>query len=643
MIAYKHSFSALLLLLSAASVKAQSTDKELDPVTITSNFSSSTLSRTGRNIQVIRGEQLLRLPVSSVDELLRYVPGVEVQARGPMGAQSDIVMRGGTYQQVLVIMDGIRLNDPFTGHFSAYFPVTPAEIERIEVLKGASAALYGSEAVGGVVHIITRTFAARSGIKSRALQAQVSGGSYRLLNGQAGGHYFDGQSGFSGGIISNDADGPAQRGTTGYFNVHTASFGMHHFINPSLRVAFRSSYDERNFAAQNFYSTLLSDTAAERVKTSWNQLSLNWERSRDRLVLDAGLRSAIDHYSFNSTIAANENQSGLWQVNARDEHRFSEALLLTGGIQFSSRSIESNDRGNRKEHQLAAIATANYIPVAGLTLVPALRIDWNQRRGLELVPQLTLSYRTGDWQFRSSIGKTIRDADFTERYNNYLKPLVASGSRIGNPDLEAERATAFEAGADRFLGKHLRLSGSFFKRWHRGLIDYVPTAYAQMPRQENLQASGTYALALNVARVTITGAELDLHYQQPLGSEARQLQGSAGITWAEAQSPGNSSGFYLTSFAKYLLNANLAYSSPRLVVGFTGIYKERAAAPSAPAIHAELSKDYFVLNGKVNFFILPRRLGLFVQADNLFDRAYSDLLGAQMPGRWWQAGAQLKL
>ncbi|RYZ21204.1 MAG: TonB-dependent receptor, partial [Chitinophagaceae bacterium] len=194
----KTGLTFLLLVMTAAAGKAQDSDKELDPVTVTSGYNPVKASRTGRNIQVLRGEQLQRLPVSSVDELLRYVPGVEVQARGPMGTQSDIVMRGGTFQQVLVIMDGIRLNDPFSGHFSTYFPVTPAEIDRIEVLKGAAAALYGSEAVGGVIHIITKTFAARHGVANSAFQAQVGGGTYRTLNGQAGGNYFDGRTGFSG-------------------------------------------------------------------------------------------------------------------------------------------------------------------------------------------------------------------------------------------------------------------------------------------------------------------------------------------------------------------------------------------------------------------------------------------------------------
>ena len=140
-------YSALLFCIPAFT---QEQEVELDPVTITSSLSAVTSSKTGRNIIVIKGEDFLKLPVHSIDDLLRYVPGVEIQARGPMGAQSDIVLRGGTFQQVLVIVDGIRINDPLTGHFNSYIPIAPSEIERIEILKGASSAIYGSDAVSEV-------------------------------------------------------------------------------------------------------------------------------------------------------------------------------------------------------------------------------------------------------------------------------------------------------------------------------------------------------------------------------------------------------------------------------------------------------------------------------------------------------------
>ncbi len=180
--------------------KNTSVNSDLDPVTITASLTPERVSRTGRNVYIIKGEKFYNLPVHSVDELLRYIPGVEVQARGPMGSQSDIVLRGGTFQQVLVILDGVRLNDANTGHFTSYIPIAPAEIERIEVLKGASSAIYGSEAVGGVIHIVTKAFSAKQGAASSSAMAQLSAGEYGLFNASAGGFVNNGKTavGFGG-------------------------------------------------------------------------------------------------------------------------------------------------------------------------------------------------------------------------------------------------------------------------------------------------------------------------------------------------------------------------------------------------------------------------------------------------------------
>ena len=92
---------------------------------------------------------------------------------------------------------------------------------------------------------------------------------------------------------------------------------------------------------------------------------------------------------------------------------------------------------------------------------PAFRVEWNQIAGWELVPQFNASYRLDHMQLRGSVGRTIRDADFTERYNNYQK-LWVTGGRVGNPDLEAEKSISYEAGADYFAGKSVKISGTFF-------------------------------------------------------------------------------------------------------------------------------------------------------------------------------------
>lgn len=622
---------------------AQEGTVELNPVTVTSALHPTSVSKTGRNIIVIKGEQFNQLPVHSVDELLRYVPGIEIQSRGPMGTQSDIVMRGGTFQQVLVIIDGLRLNDPLSGHFSTYFPIAPAEIDHIEILKGASSAIYGSEAVGGVVHIITKSFAAKQNVQQKAANASLAVGQYSLVNAQGGGFYNNGKTAVGGGLLTNNTNGQPQRGTDGFFNLTTASVSVSRYINSKLHFALRSAYDYRNFSAQNFYTSFVSDTAKERVQSNWNAASISYQKTKDRFSLDAGFKTTDDQYGFNPKSIPNRNKSRLFQTLLRNDHQFSSHLFLNTGLQFINRSIHSNDRGDHNENGAAGFAVLNYHAASGFSVSPSLRLDWNERRSFEWVPQLSLGYALPQWQFRGSLGKTIRDADFTERYNNYKKPLVTSG-RIGNPDLHAETSFNYEMGADFFAAKNFKISGTFFQRYHHGLIDYVPTPYDSIPHNSNLIPTGRYAFAKNIAQANITGAELDIQYTQSFANSNNSLWGSIGATWAKAKSTDGASAnaLYLSSFANLLTNFNLAFSTPRFTLSVNGLYKERKKQ-MASAIKAELSGDYFVMNTKAQWSIFKKRIALFTQVDNVLNTHYSDLLGAQMPGRWWIGGASFKL
>ena len=93
------------------------------------------VNETGRSINILTKEQIQLLPATTFYELLQTICGVEIQSRGGFGVQGDIVMRGSTFSQVLVLIDGMKINDPLTGHFNCYIPVSNMEIERIEILK----------------------------------------------------------------------------------------------------------------------------------------------------------------------------------------------------------------------------------------------------------------------------------------------------------------------------------------------------------------------------------------------------------------------------------------------------------------------------------------------------------------------------
>ncbi|OYU56314.1 MAG: TonB-dependent receptor [Chitinophagaceae bacterium BSSC1] len=630
----------MLALIVCSLAKAQNIDSLLNPVTVTASLQELPASKTGRNITSISGAYFSQLPIHSIDDLLKYLPGVEVQQRGPAGSQADIVIRGGTYQQVLVLLDGLRLNDPNTGHFSAYIPISPSEIDRVEILKGAASGIYGSEAVGGVIQVITKTFTAKKNTSQQKVQAQANAGQYGMLGVNAGVFYQKQHTAIAAGILLNQADGQQQRGTTGFYKNQTASFSISHYLNQYWRLAFRTTYDKRYFSAQNFYTSFKSDTAKETVSGYWNQLSLTYQKNKDQLQLDAGYKQAKDVYAFNSAAAANENLSKLLQFAGRYQHSFSNSAQLITGLQVQQKLIESNDRGKHQLTQTGLFLLWNQQVSEQFLVAGSIRLDHTQNIGAELVPQINFSYKTGMVQWRGSIGKTIRQADFTERYNNYNKTLVSSGS-IGNPDLKAETSWSYELGMDLLANAHWRLSNTLFQRNQSAVIDWTPTPYDQMPRKTNLVSTGTYALASNVAKVNVLGWETDLRYLNQW-TNGKKMMATAGLVWLDSKTFDAAPSFYLSSHAKLLINGSLLYGTKHWQLSGNTIYKIRSAASSS-AIGAELSENYFLLNAKFQVFVLQQKLGCYLQADNLLNTNYSDLLGSVMPGRWVSAGIQFNL
>lgn len=364
-----------------------------------------------------------------------------------------------------------------------------------------------------------------------------------------------------------------------------------------------------------------------------------YQKDSKTFSISAGYKTGDDRYQYNSISRANQNKSNLWQALAIYQQSW-KSTTLTTGLQGQNRKLTSNDRGNHQVAQGALFLLLDQAIGSNFRINPAARLDWNEGSGFELVPQVNVSYAINEFQLRASGGKTIREADFTERYNNYNNPLV-TGGRIGNPDLAAERSFSYEAGADYFFNNTLKLSGTYFQRYHEDLIDYVVTPYAQMPRRQNLSPTGSFALAKNIASVKTSGVEVDVQLIKKLSTKSN-LQFAAGLLWLTSESDASTPSFYVSSHAKFLGNFNVVYQNSRFRLSTSGLYKVRQPQGAA-AIHASITKDYFVLNAKGEAFVWGQKLSLVAQADNLLDRAYSDLLGAPMPGRWLMGGITVKL
>lgn len=631
-------FLAMLFLL--AFNRAYTQEIELDPVTVSASLSQTRLSETGRHITILNGEQFTNLPVHSIDELLRYAPGIEIQARGPMGAQSDIVLRGGTFQQVLVILDGLRINDPNTGHFNGYIPISPNEIKRIEILKGASSAIYGPDAVGGVIHVITKSFAAAADDEKMDISGGFNLGQYGLLSGDAGLFIRKKKWAIGGGIVTHNAKGIQQRGTKGYFYNTTSSLSANYHFNEKWNMAYRLAIDNRDFAAQNFYTTYVFDTASEKVTSLWNQIRIARETKKQSFILDAGFKQVNDRYRFAPAASANTNRSGLFQVLGQYHRKISAQSRLVTGLNYQRKEIVSNDRGNHHLFMVSPFLSLTQKLSKTTSVRPSLQLVMHEKLDPEWVPQIDLVQKAGRISFRAGAGKTIRDADFTERYNNFNKPIVPSGS-IGNPALKAERSLSYEGGVDWFLKDFLKLSGTFFQRHQRRTIDYITTPYDDMPRKDNLLPGGVYALAKNIALVNTTGVEAEVQFFRELRTDEK-LNVSFGIVWLDTESSEETPSFYISSHAKLMTNFSVVYQFGPLTLSMNGIYKLRNPQAS-PDIYARITRDYFVLNARAGYSLPNQSFTVYAQADNVFDKKYSDLLGSVMPGRWISSGVRYRL
>jgi iron complex outermembrane receptor protein len=630
--------TGFLLLGLSICLNSYSQNKEisLDPVAVSATLSPAAVSKSGRNIVVITAAEIEKMPASSLDEVLRYLPGMEVQSRGPLGAQADFSLRGGTFQQVLVILDGVRINDPLTGHFSSYIPIAPAEIERIEILKGSSSAIYGADAVGGVINIISKSFHATKQEKTSEVSAELGRGEYNLYKNRAGLSWQNKGTIFSAGYLLNKTDGQMLRGSRSFLDMNTLSLSAKQFIGENTSIAYRYARDSRDFNAQNFYTQFLSDTASEKVSTEWHQASFNHQHGKHQIRLDGSWKSVSDRYQFNRTRPANTNYSGIAQAQLTHIVNMGEKTGISSGVQWISRNVESNNRGNHRIGYGGIFTVLNQRFGDNLVVSPAIRIDFNERSGTEILPQLNVSWRRESFQLRGSAGRSTREADFTERFNNYLAPV--SGTRIGNPDLRPESAWNAEAGGDFYLSENLRISGTLFGRFHKNLIDYQLTPYAEMPRKDNLKPEVSYLLARNLSRVQTLGIESDIWLRTEL-RPGHRLDGSIGLILMESNTDGNTPSLYVSNHARFLGNYNLMYTANQFSLSANGLYKIRSSSSQAGLL--TLSPDYFMMNLRAEYRLFENSLIVFFQADNVLNKRYTDILGPQMPGRWLSGGIRV--
>jgi len=613
---------------------------QLREVQIVSGRLGLSEARTGRHVTVIRAEAIQGMPVNSIDELLRYLPFMEIQSRGAFGVQSDILMRGGTFNQMLVLLDGMRVNDPLTGHFNSYIPVSVIEIDRIEVYRGPASTVYGADAVGGVVNIITKNFL--PGEAEDRLEGRVEAwyGQYDLVRTNTGFNLKKGRWKLGTGISYNASAGhPLDADSLrGDFRLGTVSLSLAVDLSENIQLAVRSAYDHRLFNAQYFYTNSPWDLSREQVNRWWNQFQLKWQLDRSNsLTFQAAYVSTTDSFLFNPAFPANLHETRYQQYQANHLYRAVSGLRIASGVQVDHRGIISTDRGDRTHLHTGIYTMLSYTLPVELSVSGGLRLDYDEVYGIELMPQVNLAYVTGDWIFRGSAGRTIRSPDFTERYiSTGLEGPLAPGRNLGNPLLLAERAWSMDAGFDHGIGRDIKLSLTGFYRFSRDLIDYIITPAEDIPGGDNLVPGEEYFFAQNIGLMNTWGLESWLSGQHTLQEEAAI---EWGLSYQGLLSRSDSSivSKYLSAHARNLIQGRIGFRTSVFSLQLHTLFKNRDAEV-AREINQALTPDYMVWNLKTDAYLFKRSLVLSLQVNNLFNLHYSDILGASMPGRWIMGG-----
>ena len=660
------SFSLFLLSTSFSSIAVAQIVVKLDSISVSASRITTDISESGKSVSVLTSEDIRKMPATSVDELLRNLPGINMNSRNGFGVQADVGIRGSTYSQVLFMLDNVPLNDPLTGHFNANIPISMSEIGQIELIRGPASTSFGADAVGGVVHIKTKMYLERevrtvsSGKNVSRAFADVSIGEHGLTMADASAELQSDSWRFSFSARDKRSDGesfanPAftegvseERNFNTFFEMTSFSAAISNRINQKLSWYLRAGSDYRDFNARYFYTRSIFDESTETIKNRWSLASVTFDHQNHRLELNTSFRRVNDIFDFNPDISpANEHTTDLFFVNLSHQYNFSEpksrfkTLKLLSGGQLSHKAINSTDRGDHSNSSggLYTIGTASW--QNGLSLTGSLRLQFHSVGSTNFLPQFSAAYNIRDWTLRTSIGRAVRNGDFTERFVSSEIPNLTPLRNIGNPDLKPEESVTFDFGFDWKPTPLLSISPTYFIRSSDNLIDYSLTPSSAIINADNLIVGEEYFYAQNIANSETQGIEI-MASSQLLSINSRSLRLNTGYTYIKTTSDAGTVSRYIANHPSHQVLAGLSYATSFFQLNTESSYRIRSA-DAAEIVNAFVPESYFVTNVKFSLLPFDNGFRMYTRIMNITDENYQEILGAPMPGRWFMAGIQLSL
>ncbi|MDJ0879076.1 MAG: TonB-dependent receptor [Halieaceae bacterium] len=611
-----------------------SQDDTLETVVVRAAREPIDAAASGSSVTVLEEDYLAQRQTAALAEILRAVPGAAISRAGPLGAQSQLRMRGAEANHTLVFIDGIRANDPAQNGEFNFAHLLNADIEAVEIIRGPQSALWGSDALAGVINVRTRR-----GGDGLGGNLYAEGGENSWQNLGANARYGNERLRAAFGIASVETDGDniSRSGgeDDGYENTTAnGTFDWSATENLSLEGSLRYVDASNDYDEVDFSTGLPADSNSEtdteqlygRLGATLSTLDGRWRHSASIALTDT---DNDNRGEFSRT----ETQGEVVVYTLQTSFDLADGHTLTGAYErweedFKQRGV-ATDFGdpNRDED----IDTDSFIVeyrgqlTDTLSVLASARHDDNSDFDDKTTGRVSAAWQVADaTTLRGALGTGIKNPTFTERFGFFT-------NFVGNPDLEPEESTGWEFGVDqRLLDDRLQLSATWFDE---ELEDEINGFFFD----PNLGDFGDFTAINEDGESERQGLELSASWLLLDG-----LTLNAAYTWLDSEDP---DGEEEIRRAEHIASANLNWdffagrANLNLQVDYNG-EQDDFFFPPTPPFQERVELDDFTLVTLTGSYQLLNNLQLYARIENATDEDYEEIFGFVAPGRTAIAGVR---
>ena len=603
-------FIILIFQSITSHINAQEDKKEieLDQVELISSPRIE-ISNTDNSISIltISNEEIQKSTATSISELLQQVAGLDIRRRGAEGMQADLYIRGGSFDQTLLLIDGIKVEDPQTGHHTMNMTIPLGVIEKIEIIKGSASRIYGQNAFTGAVNIVTK-----NNIKNDT-SVEIGGGSFDQKRGS-----LTIQKELKNSDILfnyNRKESEGYRYNTDYKN--DEFFIKSNFKIKDQKISAIGVFNERKFGANGFYASPLAIDQYEETQASLVGFSttykkndftikpkLYWKRNQDMYVYLRQDPSVYRNLHISNKVGVELNGSKLNSLGN-----------LGLGFDLSKVSLSSNNLGQKNRTMLNMFIEQqlkfnndkiDFTPGVAISYFSDVLTNLNYKdnffNNLFFYPGVDFGYRfNGNMKLYSNVGYTYRIPTYTDLF--YSSPTT-----LGNENLKLEKALTKEIGL-KYLKNNFNLNLSVYRRDASDIIDYVRNSESE-PWQAN-----------NIREIITDGFELNIGYKFYLGAFRTQ---KITIGYSNINDELLETNF---AFSRYALNSLKNQITANYMFEINDKIDSTIAFKNAERSNEE---KYTVIDFRTSYKL--NKFNLSVILNNILDREYSETNLVPMPG-----------